>query len=74
VSSRYGKSRPLHIREAFRRHDTYGRWTEEKDPGYFHETDTRWDYKRVLLPSGLTRPWRSLQERQDTLERMGDPK
>jgi hypothetical protein len=74
VSSTYGKSRPLHIREAFRRHDTYGRWTEEKDPGYFHDTDTRWDYKRVLLPSGLTRPWRSLQERQDTLERMGGPK
>ncbi len=71
VSSRYGKSRPLHIREALRRHDTYGRWTEKSDPGYFHETDTRWDHKRVLLPSGHTRPWLSLQERQDTLERMG---
>jgi hypothetical protein len=71
VTTRYGKSRPLHVREAFRRHDTYGRWTEPKDPGYFHETDTRWDYKRALFPSGLTRPWRTLDEREKVLDKIG---
>jgi hypothetical protein len=71
VTARYGKSRPLHLREALRRHDHYGRWTHDKDPGFFHDTDTRWDHKRVLLPSGQTRPWRSLLERQTFLEREG---
>lgn len=53
----YGKERPLRFREAVERKKPVGTWLKEK-----READTRWDFKRMLLPGGKTRPWADVEE------------
>jgi len=68
IAVRYGKSRPLHLKEAFKRNDRPGRWIQEGDIGYWHTGSTAWDYKRALFRARDTRPWLYLAEYYDTTE------
>lgn len=58
----YGKSRPLKIKEAWKRHDIPGRWICEGEKGYNHTASTKWDHKRELLDGGQTRPWKTMHD------------
>lgn len=63
IKIRYGRSRPLHFKEAFRRGATPGHFIRDGEPGYWRQASSHWDRKRRLDKDGAnTHPWKNLKE------------
>ncbi len=63
-TTRYRTRKPTKLRESLRTGRNVGEWVES-----FRTADTRWDFKRELMPDGTTKPWRNAIEYRDAISR-----